>query len=1165
MKDRRLAGAISTTLLLIALAISGCAIDPKNAVLKERLARYSSGWVGVEIVYKMSGWLPSHTIISVTEGTPASREGIRAGDEIMYIGQDNAGYMDTQEVARRLQEADPRLVLSVKRKGEKDLLSFVITKADTSSAKRLEPPKGSTAGVSPAQAQEQSKGITTGAQDANIRAYKTEWGFKAYTENNNFIVAEITPRSPAEDAGLKTGDVFIAMDGVAVKGLSDFVRPPCVPIKLTVRRGGAEIERTIIPGGILRLKVSDINQTFTIPGVPAHENPTAVSAIDALDFINVLDQVVLDPKSGQIEIIGHYDKAYDTGSIPYLDLLKTAMANPSPILNLQETPDTKKEMIAAGDKVRSDLKHMVDAVRGHPDFERERQLMIRELSKAYGLTPEEYVDWYNYVKLDNKEILPPRSIRDIQVKVFSNLGYTEVAKALELSFENTSDAAVKALQVLGHGDKARSILGGNAAGTDGMRGELMAATYLAIPQTANIVSAKELEPLIDWYRTKKITWEVAIKNVQNMLMPYTPKGKKDSNIMVEVYTRIFLSPKAVMFLEGLPTPYVYVVPIDLDVNSQLARIMYEADYALKSLSVMPELFQHIPGSLSRMEYQNKHGMFFEGTTLHYRQWLEPKMVDMNVSPDHRAIHFNDSQMRYLFADNSKYWEVPPNEELERGFAAWCGHFMDNYDVYARIVPAFHKIREGAKVLALAKWALAENIQFDLRNVAQEKWNTPEQVPAYWALSQGIYGTTGRMATIRAFEGGVSFKARGNWTRITPSTTTTTEASAQLTLSAQIGQKAVQAATAGDLETARYLSELSAQALTGGVSRAELIKLNVPLADPVALPASPGAVLLQKEMIKKTHEQIVSMEKNPASHPSAAVTLDQIKNLYDQVRENPASASDYLHKLQTRQLSTVSVPIVQPVPKPSADDGSSSLQLRRELLGGLSDSIHTRNSGSNVQAQEILRSLKTKKPPELASLTRSIDNLVPGDVILVSPVPFKDWEKAGIGDVLISNGVNLLDRWGSNNWSSPASHAAIFLGERNGIRWYMDNTSEHGPVIIQEKEFLNRYGQRQMDVATLVGQPISAEEGRKIFEAAHRLRDEGIGYGIWNSDKMVCSESARWLLLQAGREVPETQSANAKILGIPIGLNKKDFVKYSPADSYDNEQYIVIHSLDMKRK
>lgn len=1153
MKDRRLAGVISATLLLIILTISGCAIEPKNSALDARLARYSSGWVGVEIVYKMSGWLPSHTIISVMEGTPAFKEGIRAGDEIIYIGPDNAGYMDTQEVARRLQEADPRLVLSVKRKGEKDLLSFVITKTDTSLAKRLEPPKGSTTGVSLVQ-----------AQNTNIRAYKTEWGFKAYTENNNFIVAQITPRSPAEDAGLKTGDVFIAMDGVAVKGLSDFVRPPCVPIKLLVRRGGAEIERTIVPGGIIRLKISDIIQPFTIPGVPGHETPTAVSAIDALDFINVLDKVVLDPKSGQIEIIGHYDKAYDTGSIPYLDLLKTAMANPSPILNLNETPDTKIEMIAAGGKVRSDLKDMVDAVRGHPDFERERQLMIRELSKAYGLTREEYVDWYNYVKLDNKEILPPQSIRDIQVKVFSNLGYTEVAKALELSFKNTSDAAVKALQVLGHGDKARSILGGNAAGTDEMRGELMAATYLAIPQTANIVSAKELEPLIDWYRTKKITWEVAIKNVQNMLMPYTPKGKKDSNIMVEVYTRIFLSPKAVQFLEGLPTPYVYVVPIDLDVNSQLARIMYEADYALKSLSVMPELFQNIPGSLSRMEYQNKHKMFFEGTTLHYRQWLEPKMVGMNISPDHRVIHFTDSQMRYLFTDNSKYWEAPPNEELERGFAAWCGHFMDNYDAYARIVPAFHKIREGAKVLALAKWALAENIQFDLRNVAQKKWNTPEQVPAYWALSQGIYGN-GRMATIRAMEGGVSFKARGNWTRITPSTTTTTEASAQLTLSAQIGQKAVQAATAGDLEKARYLSELSAQAMTGGVSRADLIKLNVPLADPVKLPASPGAVLLQKEMIKKTHEQIVSMEQNPASHPSAAVTLGRIKNLYDQVRENPVSASDFLHKLQTGQLSTVSVPTVQPVPKPPADDGSSSLQMRRELLGGLSDIIHKRNSGSNVQAQEIIRSLKTKKPPELSSLTKSIDNLVPGDVILVSPVHFKDWEKAGIGDVLISNGVNLLDRWGSNSWSSPASHAAIFLGERNGIRWYMDNTSEYGPVIIQEKEFLNRYGQRQMDVATLVGQPISGKEGGAIIDAAHGLRDMGIKYGVGDHDRMVCSESARWLLLQAGRAVPGTQSDNAKILGITIGLNKKDFVNYSPADFYDNEQYFVIHSLEMKRK
>jgi len=903
MKKQRLAVAISTTLLLIALVISGCAIDPKNAVLKEKLemlakARYSSGWVGVEFALRCeeSGFLNyicSHTIVSVTEGTPASRAGLMVGDKIWFIGPDNAGYMTTQQVEKRLREAGSQVVLQVKRKGQQNLLSFVITKADTSLAQRLEPSKGSPAGVSSAQAQEPSKGTTIGAQASYIRAYATAWGFKVqHTANNDYVVSQITPRSPAEEAGLKTGDVLAAMDGVAVKGPADFDRLPYVPIKLTVRRGGAEIERTILPGGILRLKISDIDQTFTIPGVPAHENPTAVSTIDALDFINVLDQVVLDTKSGQIAIIGHYDKAYDTGSIPYLDLLKTAMANPSPILNLELTPETKIGMIAAGDKVRSDLKLMVDAVRGHPDFERERQLMIRELSKGYGLTPEEYVDWYNYVKLDNKEILPPRSIRDIQVKVFSNLGYTEVAKALEFLFENTSDAAVKALEILGHGDKARSILGGNAASTDGMRGELMAAAYLAIPQTANIVSAKELEPLIDWYRTKKITWEVVIKNVQNMLMPYTPKGKKlASNIMIEAYTRIFLSPKAVMFLEGLPTPYVYVAPIDLDVNSQLARIMYEADYALKSLSVMPELFQHIPGSLSRMEYQNKHGMFFEGTTINYHQWLEPKMVDMKVSQDHRVVNFNDSQMRYLFADNSEYWEMPPNEELERGFAAWCGHFMDNYDAYARIVPAFHKIREGAKVLALAKWALAEKTPLDLKNVPQEKWNTPKQVPAYWALSQGIY-TNGKHATIRAMEGGVSFKARGNWTRITPSTTTTTEASVQLTLSSQIGQGAVQAANAGDLEKARYLSELSAQALTGGLSRGDLARLNiaVPAANPA--PVTAAGMQLQKEMIKATHRQIVEMTRNPKSDGQATEALHQIGHLYRQIQDNPVAASDY---------------------------------------------------------------------------------------------------------------------------------------------------------------------------------------------------------------------------------------------------------------------------------
>jgi len=245
-----------------------------------------------------------------------------------------------------------------------------------------------------------------------------------------------------------------------------------------------------------------------------------------------------------------------------------------------------------------------------------------------------------------------------------------------------------------------------------------------------------------------------------------------------------------------------------------------------------------------------------------------------------------------------------------------------------------------------------------------------------------------------------------------------------------------------------------------------------------------------------------------------------------------------------------------------DGVSNAAQLKKDLLDNFSSTILQRTAQPNEQAQEILRSFKMKEPP---SLVKNITDLALGDVILVAPTP----KGGNLKDALISNGINLLDKWGSDNWTSPASHAAIFLGERNGKRWYLDNTSSHGPVIKEEEEFLKEYGQRPKDVATLVGQPLSEHEGQELWKGAHELRNTTT-YGPsrflnWRNDAMVCSEASRWALVRAGRRVPETQSGNAKIFGINIGLNKKRFVNFSPSDFYENQQYFVVHQLGMQRR
>jgi hypothetical protein len=49
-------------------------------------------------------------------------------------------------------------------------------------------------------------------------------------------------------------------------------------------------------------------------------------------------------------------------------------------------------------------------------------------------------------------------------------------------------------------------------------------------------------------------------------------------------------------------------------------------------------------------------------------------------------------------------------------------------------------------------------------------------------------------------------------------------------------------------------------------------------------------------------------------------------------------------------------------------------------------------------------------------------------------------------------------------------------------------------------------------------------------------------------------------MSTGRDVPEQNTSDIKFLGAQSGVNKKDFVDFSPADFYKSWQYFIIRPL-----
>ncbi len=704
-------------------------------------------------------------------------------------------------------------------------------------------------------------------------AVKSFWGIMIGDAGGRGVaVIGVSQYSPAQMAGVQIRDLVQAINGKAVHSAQEFRDikndfPLYTPLKLTLERDGARVETEIRLSGIVPLEVKPIRSEFIIPSVPPPPAPVPRSALDDLDQFNVLDQVIRDPASGRIAVLGHYDDRYNTGPIPYLDLLKTAMAYPKPILDLESKLAGRK---VAGDKETWSWGGK-EFILGHPSLERERQLLIRLWARACGVTPEELVALYNYVNFGPIQLVPRPEIRAIQSRILTNLGYADAAKELE------------------------QVNGGV------VQGKPVAEAYLDVLEQIHVAGAT-VANLRDDLARDRCTWQQAVMKAQGCLLP--ERSSRDiRNIVMTATNKIRLSEEATRALtkDQLPSNReVVITPRYLDRTSQLTRILYEADYSLKSMKVMPQLFWDIPGSLSEQQYDISKGMnpkkYTQLDKADYTEyWLEPKLVEMTFSPDRKVVSFGSSRMDHKSRVVFREQPAPEDAGLVHFYDDWCAGMVNRYDDYARILPAFHKVREAAKILALADWLLATGAVVDLRDVPQETWDHPDEVAGFWR-SDFIYlesvdaGTGYEFYTGHAgFTGGVTFH-KSNWTQVTPAPQSETTVANQLALSAGLGEKAVLAAKSGDLENARYLAELSAQAMNGRLPPGALGGLQIPLPQARPVPVTPDNILAQKALLTKTRQQIVTLGHSPAQSQAATQARNQLDLIYTQFFGSPGASN-----------------------------------------------------------------------------------------------------------------------------------------------------------------------------------------------------------------------------------------------------------------------------------
>lgn len=827
------------------------------------------------------------------------------------------------------------------------------------------------------------------------------WGVQSKdAEGGGVLLGNVLAGTPAAAAGLQPGDVLLAINGETLLNERDWLAkretlPLFTPLNLTVRRNGQRTETVIAVPGRVRLTVRPIDTAFVVPGVQQAAADEAPSLVDALDAFNVLERVILDPVSGKVEIMGRYDPQFKTGALPYLDLLKTALAYPTPRLNIKPTATTAQLLQDMRPEITAKLRdfpfsQMVDHVQGHPDLERDRQLMVRELARLYGIAPEEYAGWYNFARLDVQregytELFPPAVLRAPIAKAYRTLGHGDVADALLLIYQQTPAATVQALQVLGRGDQAAAL---SAGGGEEAYGAAMVAAFQAMGERTGAISKENMQTLRSYFEAKRMSWQ-DVARVYQSVMPYQPKNARFS-LMHQAFHRITLSdPAGLLAFPKLQAARSRIEPIDLDPASQLAAIMFAADYAFKSIESRPELFARVPGFISKTEHRVKNPI--AGDAKSGRIWMEPDTVQMAVAPGRNVIDFGVATMRVRAADATDLIDLSAADaDKPDPFTLWtANHMMKNFDAYARIIPAFHKVREAAKVIALAQWLQAEKVAPDLRGVVQTPWRAPDDFPVLNILSQSfrvLPDGKSVLTTYLSTEGGVSFKPASKWAVVAPSAQSETRATDHLALSAGLGQQAVKALRDGDMEQARHLAELSAQAMNGSLSRAQLDKLGIQVPAVQGVAAVPVNVQLQKALLQRTAQQIDTLKRSPQSREAMAAQLEVLDQVYRDMQADPVRASDNLLKLQTgRAVASVlpSVPVAAPsqaapVSKEPVGGACTVSLLPQEALSGASQAVLEQKLAAARDRlryiQEALRklaALNARQRAEMDKLTQEL--------------------------------------------------------------------------------------------------------------------------------------------------------------------------------------------------
>jgi len=847
---------------------------------------------------------------------------------------------------------------------------------------------------------------------------------KAAPDGSGWMVTQVRPGGPAAKAGLVPGDVLVQVGGEDLTSPRQLAQAWAAlsggqALKVAVLREGAlttvQLARPQAQGSAAETLMKEAG------GRVAWQPPDSPS--QRVERFNVLRTALVAP-DGRVTLLGTYDPTWPTGPLPYQVLLREALENPAPSLSLelvrnaQEDARLRQVLDQEAPRIRDDpaygvawVQRFMDLLWRADDLEADQRLFAARLEQNFGITRQEFEVFRQWRNSPKGPTTPP-PVREYMRKYYAGAGLPEVGRALALmnqfQEENSSYIMLEIGEVLGLGARVRPLVDQILALPEGNQrlqptlqmlslvyGELLTRLQAPPAETRDILARFRAGRADD-------TAVLAVMDRASQAFMAEAMGRKllhGFNLSQDLLGKMYRLPELQARVETFSGP----------LNSATSRIFLNADYRLKGYCAEggPENLR--PDLVYLFDERERQGLSPDTVPemLRVRYWLTPDQVQMQSSPDGSVLRFGDAGIRL----KSQVMEAPGADPAGLAFLSsasegYAREISSRYEALARQSPNLHALREVAKVVALVRFARERGLTLQAPNLVYSGPPVPETVPGLWGATFLVNHDLAHNELQFWRSGGVDFAPEDDgWAQPTESPTVSNDVLRQLAASTALAEKAAVAAGQGDLEEARELAEMSAQAMVGA-----LPEIPEAVISPSATPAGEAdvsqaalqaveanlqaletsqAALLQAEPLKQTSPEAYAQAVQTARESEARTmgNLQRLQDYLDQYRQNPTRSSNLAVELQG--LGRISL-LREPPASGSAPSAAAGPPLGSGAPPAPSQAPTSTpsRSGNGPTQEQLLAELEDMRG-DLARLTGLQAQL--GRSMWTDVVAFEDWQ------------------------------------------------------------------------------------------------------------------------------------------------------------------------------